>query len=160
MIAEAPFLFSVAALSVSLAGFAGLIAAFRRGAEWRPIDIFRLREIVEFGFVNAVLALLMVPLVATTRDISRSVSIVCGLTALYLVVTTLLLVRRQRGLDLPTSLAWYLPAGTTGAITLTVALIGAGSGEIVWLLWLFLFMLWRPMLAFVFVLALVRNEAR
>jgi hypothetical protein len=42
--ADTPFLFSVAALSVSLAGFAGLVATFRRGSDPRAIDIFRLRQ--------------------------------------------------------------------------------------------------------------------
>jgi hypothetical protein len=65
------------------------------------MDRFRVREIVEFGFVNAFLALLTVPLFASVHDVSRVVSIVCGLAALYLVATTLILLRRQRGLGLP-----------------------------------------------------------
>ena len=35
MIPEAPFLFSIAGLSVTLAGFAGLVGASGRGAAWR-----------------------------------------------------------------------------------------------------------------------------
>ena len=68
MITEAPFLFSIAALPVSLAGFAGLVAAFRRGGAWEAIHLFRLREIAEFGFANAFIALLPVPLFASIAD--------------------------------------------------------------------------------------------
>jgi hypothetical protein len=57
VIPEAPYLFSVAALSVTLAGFAGLVAAFRRGSELTPIDIYRLRQIAEFGLGDALIAL-------------------------------------------------------------------------------------------------------
>jgi hypothetical protein len=42
----------VAALSVTLAGFAGMVAAFRRGSELMPIDIYRLRQIAEFGLAR------------------------------------------------------------------------------------------------------------
>jgi hypothetical protein len=158
VIPETPYLFSIAALSVSLAGFAGLIAAFRRGAEWRAMDLFRVREIVEFGFANALLALLVAPIVATVHDVARAVSIVCGLAAAYLVVATILLVRRQRGLSLPTSIDWYLPAASVSTGAFTAALIGLGSGEVAWLLWMLLFLLLRPMLAFIFVLALLRRD--
>ena len=158
MIAEAPFLFSVAALSVSLAGFAGLIAAFRRGGEWRPMDLFRVREIVEFGFVSAFLALLTIPLAATLHDLPLSVSIVCGLAALYLVVTTFALVRRLRGLALPFTFDWYLPAALVSVGAFTAALVGFGSGDVAWLMWTLLLLLGRPMLAFVFVLTLLRRD--
>jgi len=158
VIPEAPFVFSIAALSVSLAGFAGLIAAFRRGSEWPAMDLFRVREIVEFGFVNAFLALLTLPLVATVHEVPRTVSIVCGIAALYLLLTTFLLMRRQRGLGLPTSVGWYLPAAAVSSATLVVALVGVVSGNIAWLLWTLLFLLARPMLAFVFVLALLRRD--
>ena len=55
MIPEAPFLFSIAGLSPSLAGLPGLVAVLRRGADLRPMDAFWLREIVEFAFANIVL---------------------------------------------------------------------------------------------------------
>ena len=55
MIPEAPFLFSIAGLSPSLAGLPGLVAVLRRGADLRPMDAFWLREIVEFAFANIAL---------------------------------------------------------------------------------------------------------
>jgi hypothetical protein len=134
VIAEAPYLLSVAALSVSLAGFAGVIAAFRGGAGWRPVDLFRVREIVEFGFVNALLALSVIPLFASIREEGRAVSIACALAALYLVVTTFALVQHQRAVGLRATVDWYLSAA--------IVLLG------------------RPMLAFGFVLTLVHRDAR
>lgn len=159
MIAETPYFFSIAALSVSLAGFAGLIAAFRRGAEWRPMDLFRVREIIEFGFVNAILALLTVPLIATVHDVSRTASIVCALVAAYLLVTSILLVRRRESLDLPRTFGWYVPATLVTGAAFVLAVAGAVTAEPALLLWTLLAMLGRPMLAFVLVLALLRNDA-
>jgi hypothetical protein len=159
VIAETPYFFSIAALSVSLAGFAGLIAAFRRGTEWRPMDLFRVREIVEFGFANAILALLTVPLMETVHDVSRMASIGCALAAAYLFVTSILLLRRREHLDLPRTLAWYAPATLVTGSAFILAVAGAVTGEPALLLWTLLVMLGRPMLAFVLVLALLRNDA-
>lgn len=53
VITELPFLLSIAALSLSLAGLAGLVAGLRRSDGPRPIDRFRLREIVEFALPPA-----------------------------------------------------------------------------------------------------------
>jgi hypothetical protein len=105
VIPEAPFVFSIAALSVTLAGFAGLVAAFRRGGDWTAITVFRLREIAEFGFGNALLALVLIPLSATTGDVATALS------------------------------------GTVGSFE-----------------WELLFLLSRPMLAFVLVLASLRHD--
>ena len=122
------------------------------------MDLFRVREIVEFGFVNAFLALLTIPLVATVHEQARVVSIVCGIAALYLVVTVILLTRRQRELGLPTAPSWYLPAAAVTTSAFIVALVGFASGDVAWLLWTLLFLLARPMLAFVFVLAVLRRD--
>jgi hypothetical protein len=158
VIPESPFVFSIAALSVTLPGFAGLIAAFRRGSEWGTMDLFRVREIIEFGFVNAFLALLTVPLVVSLHEVPRVVSTVCGIAAVYLVVSVALLRRRQRALRLPTTLGWSVPAAVVSGAAFTVALAGLGSGEVAWLLWTLLFLLARPMLAFVFVLVLLPRD--
>ena len=61
MIPEAPFFFSIAALSGSLAGLAGLVAGLRRGSDMPGHDLFRLREIVEFSFANVLLAISTIP---------------------------------------------------------------------------------------------------
>ena len=158
MIPEAPFVFAIAALSVTLAGFAGLVAAFRRGAEWKPIDVFRLREIAEFGLGNALLALLLIPLSTTTGDVATALR-TCGvLGVLFVLGGAVLLMRRQRRLGVPGERGWYLLASV-----IDLAAIGAGLatlllGTVGFFEWQLLFLLSRPMVAFTLVLASLRHD--
>ena len=62
MTSDVGFLFAAAAVSMSLASLAGLVIAFRRTGVWAAYDLFRLRQIVEWGFANVVLALVTFPL--------------------------------------------------------------------------------------------------
>jgi|GEM_PF-6942801 len=57
MIPEAPFFTAVATVSMTLAGFAGLLVALRRGDQLRSVDLFHLRGIAETGLANALIAL-------------------------------------------------------------------------------------------------------
>jgi hypothetical protein len=52
-----PLLLTIAGLSLSVAGFAGLMTAFRRGEGWSATDIWRMRGIVRLSFINMFLAL-------------------------------------------------------------------------------------------------------
>jgi hypothetical protein len=146
------FLFSIAGLSVSLAGFSGLVAAFRRGDRLRAVDAYRLRQIPEMGLATALLVLITIPLADTTGSGAISIRIA---GALALVFTTLhILVLSARGqrhhFNQPT--AGKVAAGvirlaigvTTGAC---IALGASGAYE-----WLLVSLLARPMLAFVMVL--------
>jgi len=73
---QAAFLFSIAGLSLSLAGFSGLVAAFKRGAPLNPIDAFRLRELPEMALATTFLAVLTIPLIdALHNEWSRSRSL-------------------------------------------------------------------------------------
>ena len=103
MIAEAPFVFSVGALNLSLAGLAGLVATLRRGnaGELEAIDRYRLREIVEFSFANALFALALVPLSATLGHVELAIRILGVLAVAYHAGTILVLVRRQRARGVP-----------------------------------------------------------
>jgi hypothetical protein len=157
LIQEAPYLFSVAALSVSLAGFAGLVAAFRPGGEWTAMTVFRLREIAEFGFGNAVVALVVIPAVTTVGDIA-GLRFAAALGVVFLVGHSLVLIRRQAALALPRGRWWY----GFGAV-LDVGVIAAGVGaymsaSIGLFEWELLFLLARPMLAFTLVLASLRHD--
>ena len=98
MIPEAPYLFSVAALSVTLAGFAGLVAAFRRGSELMPIDIYRLRQIAEFGLGTALIALSTIPLSTTTGDVALALRICGAIGVLFVFGGVAPLLSRQRRL--------------------------------------------------------------
>ncbi|HEX4897212.1 MAG TPA: hypothetical protein VFV53_02510 [Candidatus Limnocylindrales bacterium] len=153
MIPEAPFLFSIAALSASLAGLAGLVAGLRRGADVRPIDLFRLRQIVEFSFANVLVALGTIPLTFTLGDAADAVRVATGAALVYAVVTIVVLVRRMRHWSITWTPAWlssvallYVGVGVAGLVALSTGSFAAYEALLVGLLA-------RPMLAFLLVLA-------
>jgi hypothetical protein len=157
VIPEAPYLFSVAALSVTLAGFAGLVAAFRRGSELMPIDIYRLRQIAEFGLGNALIALATIPLSTTTGDLTLALRVCGAIGVLFIFGGVALLLRRQRRLGVrgqaglnPVIVVIDLAAIVAGLATVVVGSVGIFEWEL-------LFLLSRPMLAFTFVLASLRH---
>ena len=154
MIPEAPFVFSIGALNLSLAGLAGLVATLRRGSagEFPALDRFRLREIVEFSFANALLALALVPMASTIGDVEVTVRILGAGALAYQLTSSLLLRRRQLARDL----AVARPALAL-ILVLNLAILVAGvlcvlTGSIGAYEWLLLSLLARPMLAFVLVL--------
>jgi hypothetical protein len=158
VIPEAPFVFSIAALSVTLAGFAGLVAAFRRGAEWKPIDVFRLREIAEFGLGNALLALVLIPLSTTTGDLATALR-TCGVLGLIFVLGgVVLLMRRQRRLGVPGERGWYMLATAIDVAAIVAGVATILMGTIGSFEWQLLFLLARPMVAFTLVLASLRYD--
>jgi hypothetical protein len=157
VIAESAYLFSVAALSVSLAGFAGLVAAFRRGAEWTGTDVFRLREIAEFGLGNAVLALLVVPLATTTADVAFALRIAGAAGVAFVIVGVLVLIRRQASLNIPADRVWYAVAATIDFAAIALGIATVLGGSIGLFEWLLLSLLARPMLAFALALASLRS---
>jgi hypothetical protein len=156
VIPEAPYLFSVAALSVTLAGFAGLVAAFRRGAEFGPIDVFRLRQIAEFGLGNALIALSAIPLSTTIGNPTMALRICGAIGVLFVFGGVALLMRRQRRLGVPgrrdlNAAIFVIDLAAVAAGVATVVVGSVGLFE-----WQLLFLLSRPMLAFTFVLASLR----
>jgi hypothetical protein len=158
VIPEAPFVFSIAALSVTLAGFAGLVAAFRRGADWKPIDVFRLREIAEFGLGNALLALLLIPLSTTTGDLASALRACGALGVLFVLGGTVLLMRRQRRLGVPGERGWYWLAAVTDLAAIGAGLATLLTGSVGFFEWELLALLSRPMVAFILVLASLRHD--
>ena len=52
-----PLFLTIAGLSLSVAGFAGLMTAFRREGSWTATDVWRLRGIVRLSFIAMFLAL-------------------------------------------------------------------------------------------------------
>lgn len=151
VLAEAPYFFAVATLSLTLAGLAGLAAALRRGAAPSELDVFRLREIVEFGFTNALLALGTIPL-ATGLGEAAGVRVVSVLAVAALAADSTLLLRRARTIPDLRRRAIVLPIAVLGAAILAATLIAAASGTVLALEWVVLLNLSRPMLAFTFVL--------
>ena len=158
MIPEAPYIFSVAALSVTLAGFAGLVAAFRRGGEWTAMTVFRLREIAEFGLGNAFLALLLIPLATTLGDLSAALRI-CGAGGIiFVLIGGVVLIRRRRALRLAPEMGWYVLGGATDVGAIGAGIAAAVAGTVGLFEWQLLFLLARPMLAFALVLASLRHD--
>lgn len=157
VLAEAPYFFSIGTLSLTLAGFAGLVAALRRGSAPSGLYLFRLREIAYYGFTNALLALGTIPLTAGLGAAGgvRAVSVL-AVTALA-ADSSLLLRQTQTNSELR-RLAVVLPVIVLGSAILAAALVGAVSGGMLALEWTLLLNLARPMLAFTFVLRLLELE--
>jgi hypothetical protein len=63
-----PVLLTLAGLALSVAGFAGLVGAFRAGEAWTRTDVWRLHNIVRLSFVTMFLALVPVTVFALTGD--------------------------------------------------------------------------------------------
>ncbi len=67
------FFLTLAGLALSVAGFGGLVGAFRRGDEWTQVDLWRLRNIVWLSFITMFLALAPVTAFALFGDEPLSV---------------------------------------------------------------------------------------
>jgi hypothetical protein len=76
------FFFTViAGLALSIAGFGGLVAAFRRDADWSRTEIWRLRNIVRLGLLCMFLALVPIP---TYYALSGDEALTFRLSSLYI----------------------------------------------------------------------------
>ena len=154
MIAEAGFFFALAAVNISLASLAGLVVAFRRAGAWAAYDLYRLRQIVEFGFANAILSLALIPLTMTVGSTENAARIIAGAAFVYFVVDVLVLMRRWRSVsfDLP---ALVIVVDTALVLLLVAAIVLAVVAAWMWVLLAFTA---RPMVAFLLVLSTLRSE--
>jgi hypothetical protein len=84
---DAFFFLSVAGLALSVAGFSGLVTAFRRREEgWTRTELWRLRAIPRLSFILVFLALAPFPLYALSGDEALAIRLVSGLVVLaYLI---------------------------------------------------------------------------
>lgn len=141
---------------MSLASLAGLVVAFRRSGTWAAYDLYRLRQIVEFGFANALFALSLIPLVPIVGSVENSVRIIATTALAVLVAHAVVLLRRRRqtspavGLQLPVFLVDLLALALSTA-AIVVATVPAWEAAL-------LALLARPMLAFLLVLSTLRAE--
>jgi hypothetical protein len=149
---EAPLLFSIAGLSASLAGLAGLVAGLRRGPRLAPMELYRLREIVEFSFANVILALSTVVLPNAVGG-RAAIAIVAAAGLLYLLVDAAILFRRLARAGIPVTRPWVVAASVIDAMAIGIGLGAMGSGEMSVLEALFIVFMARPMVAFLFVLS-------
>ena len=80
---DAFFFLSVAGLALSVAGFAGIVSAFRnREQGWTRTELWRLRAIPRLSITLVFLALLPFPIYALTGDEAVVVRVVSGLVLL------------------------------------------------------------------------------
>jgi hypothetical protein len=152
MIPETPFFLSIVALSGSLAGLAGLVAGIRRSEGFRAVDRYRLRQIVEFAFANALLALSLFPLITLFDSVESAVRVGSAAAAVYLVAIAVVLLRRLQREEIRAT-AWFRVVVVLDVATIAGIVAGLVSGTIVAYEVLMLLLLARPMLAFLFVLA-------
>jgi len=162
LIPEGPFLlFAVGAANLSLAGLAGLVATLRRGGDggFEALDRFRLREIVEFAFANALIALVLVPTATTVGSMEWSVRVLSAAVIVYQVLVVTVLVRRQLARGIPIGMRWASIVTFVNVIIFVAALAGVLRGATSAYEWLLLALLARPMLAFLAVLVSFERPA-
>ena len=70
-----PLILTLAGLALSVAGFAGLVGAFRANETWTRADLWRLHNIVRLSFVTMFLGLAPVTMFALTADEPLSVRV-------------------------------------------------------------------------------------
>jgi hypothetical protein len=149
------FLFSAAAVSMSLASLAGLVIAFRRTGVWAAYDLFRLRQIVEWGFANVVLALVTFPLAGIAGSETAALRLVGAITLVYVVLNVLALLRRRRAIIAVQITPLILGIDITLVMLATATMI---LGTITAFELALLALIARPMIAFVIVLATLGKE--
>jgi len=153
------FLFSIVAVSMSLSSLAGLVIAFRRTGTWAAYDVFRLRQIVEWGFGNVLLALVLFPLAGAFGAEATAVRVLGAIALVYIIAN--LFVLKYRIDHMPQRIAvQYSPVVIVLDLALIVlSAVTAMLASSVALESLLLGLVGRPMLAFVFVLATLGREA-
>ena len=135
-----------------MAGFSGLVATFRRGGPWKPIDSFRLREIPEMGLATTVLALAAIPLADSTASAQLAIRYASALAVAFTLFHIVVLLVRSRGMRIKLSSAnfWSGAIIDLGVVAVGVVSIIAGSAAAYE--WFLILLLARPMIAFVLVL--------
>lgn len=152
MPAESGFFFLVATVSASLAGLAGLVAALRRGSGLGVLDLYRLREIVEFAFATILLSVSTVPL-AGILGLDGAVRLIGGMAILLLVGHAILLARRALAREIRRYPAWAAVAVALDLLAGGAAAIALLTGSVPVYQLLLVALVARPMAAFLLVLS-------
>lgn len=157
---ESIFLYSVAGLGITLAGFSGLVGAFRRGGQWKPIDDFRLRQIPEMALVTTLLALITLPLADLTGSAAVAIQVAAGLGLAFTVGHVVVLIIRMRRDQIHDPTAALIAAGLLDIAIFVVASICLALAGWVAYESLSTLLLARPMLAFALVVGVTQPQVR
>lgn len=157
MPAESGFFFVIGTLSASLAGLAGLVAALRRGAGLAALDLYRLREIVEFAFATILLAVSTVPL-SGLLGLVGAARLNATLAILVLVAHATLLTRRAIAREIARYPAWTVVAVGLDLLAAGAALVAVIASSVPAYELLLVVLVARPMAAFLLVLSRFEAE--
>ena len=149
---DAPLLFALAGLNASLSGLAGLVAGLRRGSEFAPLNLYRLRQIVEFAFFNALLAVATIPLTGLLGQ-AGAIRVAGSIAFVGLWIDALVLLRRMRRMGVHVGQTTMRIVIVLDLAVVTLAPIAVVSADPSIYELLLITMLARPMLAFLLVLA-------
>ena len=150
-------MFSIAGLGLSLAGFSGVVLAFRRGSTLEAVDTFRLRQLPEMALAPAFLALGTIPLADTITNARAALQVASGLGLAFTVGHIFGLITRAREQNVVQPVAFMAAAGLVDLLLLVTAAIGLSVVSVAAYEWVLLLMLARPALAFVFALSRVTS---
>lgn len=152
MIPEAPFFTAVATVSMTLAGFSGLLIALRHGDQLRRVDMFHLRGIVETGLATALIALLTIAVATLVSDLRTATPALAAVVIAFIGFQITVFAVRQRRTSvrvgrLQSVGAVVIDLATVVLAVVTIVIRAAGGYEA-----LLLLLLARPMWDFVGVL--------
>lgn len=99
------FYLSIAGLALSVAGFAGLVTAFRHDDGWTRAGLWRLRNIVRLSISLVLIALVPFPVFALTNDEPTAIR-VTALALIALLLYDMVSAWRERGQWSDASWVW------------------------------------------------------
>lgn len=147
------FLLSIVGLGVSLSGFSGLVAAFKRGVPLKPMDAYRLRQIPEMALATGFIALITLALADTFNDPATAIRIASGAGLAFTLAHMVVLIRRSREMNVPLSRLNWIVAGTIDTAVIIAGVISVIAGTAGAYEWLLALMIARPGMAFLLALS-------
>jgi hypothetical protein len=152
-----PFFLTMAGISLSLAGFAGLLASFREPTEsWTLVDLWRLRRIVNRSFASVFVALIPIPIFGIIGDEGAAFRVASAVFAALVLFDMVVITPEWRRLwpgDRSLYVAWVISGSIGLLLVANVAFVSGGVYE----LGLVLILLW-PAGIFMRVLRSVRPK--
>jgi hypothetical protein len=152
MIPETPFFTAIATVSMTLAGFAGLLVAFRRGDQLRSFDVFHLRGIAETGLATALIALMTIAVATLVGDLRTATRALAAVVLAFITFQIVVFALRQRRMSVPIGARQAIGAGAIDLAIVVLAVVIIVVGKVGAYEALLLLLIARPMWDFVRVL--------